>query len=82
MHEIEDAMLARIEARDEGRPRYRALRRVGGFEVRVTATLPQPSQVRQIRPVPLDKHGVHAIDAKDDYLLEMASAARREQNQC
>jgi hypothetical protein len=43
--------------------------------MRVTAALPQPRQVRQVRPVPLDKLGVHAVNSYDDDSFVLAAAA-------
>ena len=72
MHEIEDAVLPGIESRDECRPCHRTLRRVGGREMRVTASVAQLREVRQIRPVPLDERRVHAVDADHDHFFVMA----------
>ena len=68
MYEIEDAMLGGIEARDEGRPRHRALRRRGSREPRESALVAHAVKIRQLGPVTLDKARVHAVDADDDQL--------------
>ncbi len=82
MHEIEDAMFARIEPGNECRPGDRTLWRVGCFEMGVTAALPQPRQVREVRPVPLDERRVHAVNSNDDDSFVLASAAAGKQSQC
>jgi hypothetical protein len=49
--------------------------------MRVTAALAQPRQVRQVRPVPLDELGIHAVNSNDDDSFVLASAAASKQSQ-
>ena len=67
MDEIEDAVPARIAARDEGGPGYRALRRHGCSEPIETSLPAESIEVRQGGPMPFEKRRIHSIDSEYDY---------------
>ena len=71
MHEVEDAVLRRVQTGDKCGPGYRTLRRHGRAQPPEAALVPQACGVGQVAPVPLQEARIHAIDAQHDDLPPM-----------
>src|SRR5438105_4714347 len=66
MHEVEDAVAAWVETRDESGPGHRTLRRDGCAEPFEIALAAQAVEIGKRGPVALEETRVHAIDAEHD----------------
>jgi len=72
MNKVENAVLARIEARNERRPGDRALGRHRRTEAPKTARVPKMSDIRQFFPMTLEETGIHPVYAKDNDSLTVS----------